>query len=247
MHLRRWFQALPDAARWRPPSLCAVCHGWGSQRVCDECRERFNPPLRRCRRCAIEVPAGVAAGVAVCGRCLTAPPAFERTLAAFDYAYPWDSLLVRFKFGEALDLVPVLAQGLQRAIARSGEPAPGWILPVPLGPQRLRERGFNQAWEVARRLGNGGAGRADARLLLRLRDSPHQLSLKPGERAANVRGAFAVEPLRRAELKGRDVALVDDVMTTGATADEAARVLLQAGAASVRVWVVARTPAPKDR
>ena len=88
---------------------------------------------------------------------------------------------------------------------------------------------------------------AESRLLLRLRDSPHQSSLKPGERAANVRGAFAVEPLRRAELKGRDVALVDDVMTTGATADEAARVLLQAGAASVRVWVVARTPAPQDR
>ena len=243
MHLRRWFQALPDAARWRPPSLCAVCHGWGSQRVCDECSQRFNPPMPRCRRCAIEVPAGVAA----CGRCLTAPPAFERTLAAFDYAYPWDNLLVRFKFGEALDLAPVLAQGLRRAVAQSGDPPPAIVLPIPLGPQRLRERGFNQAWEVAWRLADGLPGRADARLLLRLRDSPHQLSLKPGERAANVRGAFAVEPLRRAELKGRDVALVDDVMTTGATADEAARVLLQAGAASVRVWVVARTPAPQDR
>ena len=87
---------------------------------------------------------------------------------------------------------------------------------------------------------------ADARLLLRIKDTPHQLALAPQRREANVRGAFAVEPLRRAELRGRSVTLVDDVMTTSATAAEVARVLLQAGAAEVDVWVVARTPAPGD-
>ena len=230
-------------ARWRPRSLCAVCNDWGRQRVCDTCLDRFAAPTSRCRRCAIEVPGGVA----VCGRCLTAPPAFDRTLAALHYAYPWDALLLRFKFGAGLDLAHVLARLLADRVQASGDALPAFVLPVPLGPQRLRERGYNQAWELARRVADAAGCRAEARLLLRLRDAPHQLALPADRRAANVRGAFAVEPLRRAELQGRTIALVDDVMTTGATADEAAKVLRAAGAASVDVWVLARTPAPADR
>ena len=230
-------------ARWRPPSLCAVCHDWGRQRVCDTCLDRFAAPAARCRRCAIEVPDDVA----VCGRCLTAPPAFERTVAALHYAYPWDGLLLRFKFGAGLDLARVLAGLLAQCVQASGDARPSLVLPVPLGAQRLRERGYNQAWELARRVAVQAGCNADARLLLRVRDAPHQLALPADRRAANVRGAFAVEPLRRAELQGRTIALVDDVMTTGATADEAAKVLLAAGAASVDVWVLARTPAPADR
>ena len=121
------------------------------------------------------------------------------------------------------------------------------LLPVPLSGKRLRERGYNQAWELARRLGRALHCPADARLLLRVKDSPHQLALPPAQRAANVRGAFAVEPRRISELRGREVALIDDVMTTGATAAEIVRVLLQAGAARVQVWVLARTPRPEDR
>ncbi|MEO7152029.1 MAG: ComF family protein [Burkholderiaceae bacterium] len=242
MNFRIAAPTLPKALRWRPPSLCAVCHDWGRQRVCDPCLLRFAPAIRRCRRCALAVPPGVTA----CGRCVTAPPAFERTLAAFDYAYPWDGLLVRFKFAAALDLAPLLAARLDDAIAANDAPSPSLVLPVPLGPQRLRERGYNQAWELARRLATRRGCAANARLLLRVRDAPHQIALPAAERAANVRGAFAVEPLRRGDLDGQCVALVDDVMTTGATADEAARVLLQAGAASVQVWVAARTPAPRD-
>ena len=243
MSLRSASPSLASVARWRPPSLCAVCHGWGPQRVCEACLARFAGPLARCSRCAIEV----SAGVAVCGRCLTTPPAFERTLAALPYAYPWDGLVLRFKFGAGLDLARVLSQQLADRVRASGEALPSLVLPVPLAPPRLRERGYNQAWELARRVAADTACRADARLLLRVRDAPHQLALPADRRSANVRGAFAVEPLRRAELQGRTIALVDDVMTTGATADEAARVLLAAGAASVQVWVLARTPAPGDR
>lgn len=220
-----------------------MCHGWDAQRVCDACMLRFTSASDRCRRCAIEVPAGVDE----CGACLRQPPAFAGTLAAFDYAYPWDSLVTRLKFNAALDLAPILAQRLCVAVRASAEALPGLVLPVPLSAQRLRERGFNQAWELARRVARALGCRTDARLLLRVRDGAHQLALRPEQRAANVHGAFAVEPLRRGELRGCEVALVDDVMTTGATADEAARVLLQAGAASVRIWVVARTPAPRDR
>jgi len=120
-------------------------------------------------------------------------------------------------------------------------------VPVPLADPRLRERGFNQAWELARRVASRLGGRADAGLLVRVRDTPHQLALPPDERAGNVRGAFAVEPRRRGEIRGRTVAVVDDVMTTGSTAAEIARVLRHAGAARIEIWVVARTPRPADR
>ncbi len=174
----------------------------------------------------------------VCGECLREPPPFERTIAALDYAAPWSALIARFKFHGAVELAPLFA-GLLREAVRD-HPAPELLLPAPLSETRLRERGFNQSWEIARRLGP----RADARLLLRIRDTPHQVDLPLERRAPNVRAAFAVEPLRRGEIAGRSVVLVDDVMTTGATAAEMARTLLQAGASRVQLWVLARTPRP---
>ena len=178
---------------------------------------------------------------------MTDPPPFAGSVAAVDYAHPWDGLITRFKFNAALDLAPVLAARLLASIQRNPVPQPSLLLPMPLSAQRLRERGYNQAWELARRVGGALHCPADAKLLLRVKDSPHQIAFPREQRAANVRDAFAVEPLRVSELRGRGVALVDDVMTTGATAAEAARVLLQAGAANVQVWVVGRTPRPQDQ
>ena len=183
-------------------------------------------------------------GSAVCTACLSAPPPFAHTLAAVDYAHPWDGLITQFKFHAALDLAPALSELLLDAFRRGAGVPPALLLPMPLSTARLQERGHNQAWEIARRLARALHCRADARVLLRTKDTPHQLALPPEQRAGNVRGAFALEPRRRDELRGRRVTLVDDVMTTGATASEAARVLLQAGASEVEVWVVARTPRP---
>ncbi|MFL6661526.1 MAG: ComF family protein [Rhizobacter sp.] len=224
------------------PTQCAICRGWEAKRVCAECQVRYAPPTPRCRRCALRVPDGVA----VCGACLTAPPPYDTVLAALDYAHPWDRLIGRLKFHAALDLATPLAQMLLRTWQAAGTPAPDWLLPVPLSAERLRERGYNQAWELARLLARGLGCRADAHLVLRIRDTPHQLAFPVEARAANVQAAFAVEPTRRAELRGRRIAVIDDVMTTGATAAEIARVLRQAGAAAVDVAVVARTPAPAD-
>jgi ComF family protein len=225
------------------PSLCAVCHGWGSRRVCADCVARFAPHVARCQRCALEVPQGSEQ----CGACLLDPPPFAASVAAVDYSHPWDGLITRFKFHAALDLAPALATQLLAAVRRSPVHQPSLLLPMPLSRQRLRERGYNQAWELARRIAAALHCPADAELLLRVKDGPHQLAFPREQRAANVRGAFAVEPLRASELRGRTVALVDDVMTSGATASEATCVLLQAGAASVQVWVVGRTARPEDR
>ncbi len=234
MLFTRLLQAASAAKRL--PSLCAVCHGWGAQRVCGNCVQRFALALPRCRRCALQVPTGTA----TCGACLTDPPPFARTLAAVDYGHPWDALITHFKFHAALDLTTALVERM--LAARDDLHTPALLMPVPLSEARLRERGYNQAWELARRLGAALTCPTDATLLLRVKDSPHQIAFPPAQRAGNVRAAFAVEPRRRGELQGRSVMLVDDVMTTGATAAEAARTLLHAGASEVAVWVVARTP-----
>ncbi|MET0335574.1 MAG: ComF family protein [Rhizobacter sp.] len=222
------------------PSLCAVCRGWGDEAVCAACVARYATPMPRCERCALQVPEGVH----TCGSCLKEPPPFDAACAGVDYAHPWSALITRFKFHEGLELAHALVSPLASALTRRGGPRPDLLLPVPLSTERLRERGYNQGWEAARRLARKTGLHADATLLLRVKDSPHQLALPPDERAANVRDVFAVEPLRRAEVQGRSIAVVDDVLTTGATLAEIARVLKQAGAVRVEAWALARTPRP---
>ncbi|TXC67437.1 ComF family protein [Piscinibacter aquaticus] len=218
------------------PGQCSLCRSWGAGH---SARHAGALVARRprCLRCAIAVPAGET----ICGACLRQPPPFERTVAVLDYAAPWDGLIRHFKFHGQPELAAPLAALLREAIEAAADPmSPDLVLPAPLSDARLRERGFNQSWEIARRLG----WRADPALLLRIRDTPHQADLPLDRRAANVRSVFAVEPLRRREVDGRSIAVVDDVLTTGATASEMARTLRDAGAARVALWVIARTPAP---
>lgn len=222
------------------PTQCAVCRGWSGERICDDCRARFMAIAARCTRCAMRVPAGVC----LCGACLTDPPAQDGAIAAMDYAHPFDRLVTQFKFNAALDLSPVFASVLAAAWRTADGPRPDLIVPVPLSDERLRARGFNQSGEIARRVARLVDVPMDSSLLLRIRDTPHQLAFPVGKRASNVKGAFAIEPRRRPALAGKTVAVVDDVMTTGATIGEIARVLKQAGAAEVHAWVLARTPSP---
>ncbi len=220
------------------PSQCAACHAWPARTLCDACVARFAQPAARCRTCALRVPAGVTQ----CGACLRHPPPLDSCLAACDYAWPWTDCIARFKFqGEAGWAAPLATLMRATPWAEPALEAADWVLPMPLHVQRLRERGFNQALELARRL---APGRCDPALLLRLRDTPSQAGLPRAQRLRNLRGAFALEPLRRAEFDGRRVLLVDDVMTTGASLAAAAQVLREAGARHVDALVLARTPAP---
>ena len=186
-------------------------------------------------------------GVALCGDCLQHPPPFACSVAAVDYGYPWSSPIATFKFNAALDLAPALAALLGDAVAAAPQQRPTLLLPVPLSAERLAERGFNQAWELARRIGKRFKIEARSDVLQRLIDTPHLADLPRAHRAARIRGAFGIAPGQGQHLRGRVVALVDDVMTSGATAAEAARVLQAGGASEVQVWVVARTPPPQDR
>ncbi len=219
------------------PSPCAVCLCWSSTRLCTACLHRFRPVGSRCLRCAIRVPVGQLQ----CGSCLNSPPQFDRAATAFDYAFPWDRLIAEFKFRGRLEWAKPLADCLADALTPDNLQVDA-ITPVPLSRQRLKERGYNQSWEIARRLSRrlGLPARGDA--LLRWRDTPHQVALGRPARDANLRGAFMPNSAdSRHWLHGRRIALVDDVLTTGTTANEAARALLEAGAASVHLWVLART------
>jgi ComF family protein len=185
---------------------------------------------------------GASEGGGPCGRCLRQPPPWSSAITALDYAYPWDRLLAALKFRDGLDLLPWASHTLATAVRMQPLPAVDLLVPVPLATARLRERGYNQAWELARGVARELALTTRADLLERLIDTPHQIALPRDQRAANMRGAFGVTAAARTTLPGRRVALIDDVLTTGATLAEASRTLLTAGAVAVQVWVLARTP-----
>lgn len=180
----------------------------------------------------------------MCGACVREPPPLDACHAAVSYAYPWSTLLARFKFSGEPGWARVLAermqaaQGVREEIARAD-----WVLPLPLAPRRLAERGFNQALLFAREL---APAKVDAGLLLRLRETGSQTALNRKERRANVRDAFGIEPLRAGALRGKAVLLVDDVMTSGASLHAAAEVVRHAGAHRVAAVVLARTEQDQD-
>jgi ComF family protein len=208
---------------------CMLCEAEsGAELLCPACAAEL-PVLREpCPRCALPSLAG-----AVCGTCLSHPPHFHGTLALWRYEFPCDRLIQALKYRARLALAGYFA----RALASRGLPEVDLIVPMPLHRRRLAERGFNQALEIARGVARHLGVRIEPRGVLRIRDTAPQTGLPYEDRATNVRGAFQC----RLELAGASIAVVDDVMTTGATLNEVARVLKHAGAARVENLVIART------
>jgi len=210
---------------------CYLCRGVAAGLLCAACDADL-PRLApgRCPRCALDSPRGE-----VCGRCLAGSPRYDATVAALAYEFPADALVHSLKFRGELALASLLGALLFQKIPANQEI--DCVIPVPLSASRLRERGYNQAAEIARHV---RPEKLDLGLCVRERDTPAQMDLPYAERQRNVRGAFHCTR----SLVGQSVAVVDDVMTTGATLDEVAFVLKQAGAARVVNWVVARTFPP---
>lgn len=213
-------------------SRCLFCDGKASvQAICEGCRTDL-PWLQddRCLICAHPLPVS-----GICGRCIADIPHFDHVTTACSYAYPLDGLIQSCKYGGRLAAIRALAFLLPAALPR----LPDVIVPMPLSPQRLRVRGFNQALELARHAANGIRAPIAADLCVKVRDTPSQTDLPWKERRKNVRGAFVV----RERLDGLHIAVVDDVLTTGATLNEIARNLKKSGALTVSGWIVARTVA----
>lgn len=189
-------------------------------------------PPARCPVCALPT-----AGGETCGHCLKEMPAFTRTQALFAYAFPVDRMIQQLKYKEQLALAPLLgtllAQRLQNEL-------PDLWLPMPLHARRLKERGFNQAVEIARELSAKTGVPMQAGWASRVRDTPPQAGLKREARRKNLRGAFKCDM----KLAGLHVGIVDDVMTTGSTLDELSTTLKRAGAREVGCWLVARALPP---
>jgi ComF family protein len=225
------------AARRALPQRCELCAAAsGDELLCSSCRESLPRLGPACPVCALPAPSAE-----VCGKCLSEPPPFAATLVPFAYAFPIDRLMHAFKYHGRLALGQWAADAiLEERSRRTAASTPDRLIALPLASERQRERGYNQAFEIARAI----AQRLRIPLLRkgahRVRSAPPQAALPWSERARNVRGVFACE----LDLTGMTVAVVDDVMTTGASLAEFARVLKGAGATRVENWVVARTLPP---
>jgi ComF family protein len=225
---------LGAALRRLAAPYCAVCRVERGDPVCAGClSDFFDPACARCAVCGERL--ALASPAARCGRCLAAAPAFDRTIVLGDYAPPLDGMVMALKTGGRLDLARVFGQLLAQRIEPCGPI--DCLLAVPLADRRQRERGFNQSLEIARALARRLGVPLQRRALVRARAGPPQQSLPLHERRANVRGAFSWS----APLTVQRAAVVDDVMTSGATLDEVAQVLKRAGVRQVVNAVVART------
>jgi ComF family protein len=225
-----FFNTCAKFAQHLLPQQCLLCTAPAAdQPLCEHCHAGL-PRLTcsHCPQCAMPTLHGE-----ICGACIADPPAFTTVSAAFVYAWPLTTLIQQFKYAGNLALTRMLAD----AIRAPGLAAVDIIIPMPLAPARLRQRGFNQALELARHVGAALRTRIDARAIRRVRDSAPQAMLPWRERAKNIRGAFVYG----ADLSGMRVAVVDDVLTTGATLNELARTLRRAGATEVHGWMAART------
>lgn len=223
----------------QPCVLCGANCNTATQQswcaACDATLPHLNMP--RCPVCALPTPLS-----ATCGHCIKTPPHFQHTVAVFGYAFPLDKLVHALKYGERLELVNSFADQLAQRVPTR----PDHIIPMPLHPARLRERGFNQSFELAWRVGKNLNIPVRLDQVQRVRDTPPQSTLSRQARNKNMRQAFAyVQNLADINLLGKNltgqhIAIVDDVMTSGASLNEVARVLRQAGAGEVSAWVVAR-------
>lgn len=234
-----WLRHLPQQLKRLLPCQCALCGELASEPICDVCDVQFfSSTPARCIRCGSHLSHEPDTGE--CVSCLRSPPAFDASIVATDYRPPTDQLVLALKFRHQLALAPALAQRLRRASERSKFSQPDLLMAVPLGPQRLVDRGFNQSLEIARHLAKAWRLPLERQGALRQIETPPQSLLSPEERRKNILRAFTVPPAAIGKIKGRHIAVVDDVMTTGTTLNELARTLKRFGAARVTNLVFAR-------
>lgn len=219
--------------RFLPDQSCLLCGALSSHGICCAACTADLPHwvFAHCPICALPTLNGE-----VCGHCLKKRPHFDRTVAVFTYDFPLDKLIHAMKFGERLELVNFLADSLSARIRDT----PDFIVAMPLHPARLQTRGFNQSQLLAKRLSRNLCVPLLVPACRRTRDTAPQSTLEWQDRQKNVRQAFACD----APLTQQKIAMVDDVMTTGASMSELAHTLKQAGAGEVSAWVIARTLPP---
>lgn len=222
--------------QWLYPPTCLLCDapGHNGLDLCPGCLDDLPHSRHACPRCAIALPME-APPATLCGRCQKKPPAFDAAVTLFHYEEPVRHLLHALKFGHRHACARLLGELLAARLAPLPE-RPQLIVPVPLHPKRYTERGFNQALELARPLSRHLGIPLDAHHCRRIRATPPQSQLTALQRRRNLRGAFQIE----GDISAQHVAILDDIVTTGATVGELARALKRAGVKKVEVWCCAR-------
>lgn len=225
---------------------CALCYSPGSNGICDRCRQRyFQDQSPRCHCCGNSLPHSAPdANFLLCGECLENTPSFDETIVAVNYEPPLDQLVHLLKFQYRLALAPLMGKLIYQATVKPGRPSglrPDFIIAVPLGKTRLIERGFNQSHEIAKKLAKLMKIPLLSDLVYRNRETEKQSTVSFHERKKNVHNAFDLAETGRFSIKEKHIGIVDDVMTTGHTLEEIARLLKKSGAKRVTNFVFART------
>ncbi len=236
--MRRIAASLWQRARHLNPivTCCALCGDRALARlaICQGCLDDLPINHNPCPRCAL--PQRHDTKISACGHCLRKPPKYDQMLAPYSYEAPCDHIIGQLKFNQSLHMAPLMGRLLVAYLRQQQIPRPDLIVPTPLHSARLRERGFNHAHTLAKVVAQALQCPVHARAIMRTRSTAVQSSLSARLRQRNVRGAFCVTD----SVAGKHLALIDDVVTTSATASELARVLKLQGASSVTVWAFAR-------
>ncbi len=232
-----WFKKISD---WLLPCYCALCHNpTTNTALCTPCTGELPWLKNPCVCCAKPLISETIIHPAVCGDCLTNPPSYQALIAPFQYKYPIDYLILNLKFGNKFIYARILGELMAETIARHYQPInyPQLIIPVPLHPRRLRERGYNQAVEIARPIQKKFRLPLSVHQCGRIIDTQPQAAIAASGRSRNVKSAFSAA----LSIKATHVAIIDDVVTTGSTVSELTQALRKVGVKKIDIWCCSRT------
>lgn len=218
-------------------TTCPVCSESSAHLICPSCSKMLPNITEQCFQCGLPLNmVDTSQNALRCGQCVKSPPAFDLCISPYHYALPISQFITQLKFQHKLYYAQVLADLLITKIERHAEGLPDCIIPVPLHKKRLRQRGFNQALEIARPIAKRYDIKLDAYCCTRVISTAPQMEQDKKTRQKNIHNAFKVAP----DFQYKHVAIIDDVMTTGQTVNELARVLRKQGAERIQVWSAAR-------
>jgi len=219
--------------------LCSeLCLDPDNEFICASCKSALPVIENQCFQCGLPLNKVDTTDISMrCGQCLVSPPAFDLCISPYHYALPINQFITQLKFRHQLHYARILADLLITKIEQHAENLPECIIPVPLHSSRLRQRGFNQALEIARPIAKKYGIPLDTKSCSRIISTPPQMEQDKRTRQKNVKNAFSVSP----DFNYTHIAIVDDVMTTGHTLNELSRVLREQGAKRIQVWATSRS------
>lgn len=212
------------------PIPCLLCGAYDSDHIlCTPCQADLPRLNKVCPMCSAPTSTG-----SLCGQCIASPPAYHLTYCLYPYVAPIDRLIAKMKYHDTLVLCHFFAEQLYQKL--KDKPLPDMLIPIPLHPRRLKERGYNQSWEITKILGKKLNIAISSSVLVRVRDTLPQASLPFSERRKNMNRAFKLDSTNIP----KHIALIDDVVTTGHTSNMAAIALQKAGVVHIELWTIAR-------